>query len=41
MSFRASHPHCLSGVRMVLVDHSSGGVRATWLNEKLVFVQVW
>ena len=31
----------LSGVRMALVDHGSGGVRATWLNEKLVFVQVW
>jgi hypothetical protein len=31
----------LNGVRKVLVDHSSGGVRATWLNEKLVFVQVW
>ena len=31
----------LSGVKMVLVDHGSGGVRAAWLNERLVFVQVW
>jgi hypothetical protein len=33
-------PH-RSGVKMVFVDHGSGGVRPTWVNEKLVFVQVW
>jgi len=22
-------------------DHGSGGVRTTWLNERLLFVQVW
>ena len=26
---------------MTLRDHASGGVRARWLNEKLLFVQFW
>lgn len=27
--------------KLTLVDHASGGVHAQWLNEKLLFVQVW
>jgi len=30
-----------NGVIVTVSDHSNGGVRATWLNEKLVFLQVW
>lgn len=28
-------------LRATFADHGSGGVRTTWLNEKLLFVQVW
>jgi hypothetical protein len=28
-------------LRLWLSDHMSGGVRANWLNEKLLWVQVW
>ena len=28
-------------LRVSFSDHGSGGVRTTWLNEKLLFVQVW
>jgi hypothetical protein len=28
-------------LRVKFADHSNYGVRTTWLNEKLVFVQVW
>ena len=28
-------------LRLRLSDHASGGVRANWLNEKLLWVQVW
>lgn len=28
-------------LRATFRDHGSGGVRTTWLNEKLLFVQVW
>jgi hypothetical protein len=27
--------------KLSLIDHTSGGVRVQWLNEKLLFVQVW
>jgi hypothetical protein len=28
-------------LRVTFSDHGSGGVRPTWLNEKLLFIQVW
>jgi hypothetical protein len=28
-------------LKITFFDHGSGGVRAMWLNEKLLFVQVW
>jgi hypothetical protein len=28
-------------VRIELIDHVSGGVKYTWLNDKLLFVEVW
>jgi len=28
-------------LRVTFSDHGSGGVRPTWLNEKLLFVRVW
>jgi len=30
-----------AGLKLEFLDHANGGVRAGWLNEKLVFIQVW
>lgn len=30
-----------SGLKLQFIDHGNGGVRANWLNDKLVFLQVW
>jgi hypothetical protein len=36
-----THSPVANGVILTVRDHGNGGVRATWLNEKLVFLQVW
>ncbi len=28
-------------LKLRVVDHASGGVQVQWLNEKLLFVEVW
>jgi hypothetical protein len=30
-----------AGLKIVLKDHASGGVRVSWLNEKLLFLSGW
>ncbi len=36
-----THSPVANGVILTVHDHGNGGVRASWLNEKLVFLQVW
>ncbi len=35
------NPTGVEMLRVTITDHGSGGVRPTWLNERLLFVQAW
>ncbi len=38
---RSWKPRSAGGLKIVFKDHASGGVRVSWLNEKLLFLSVW